>query len=52
MIFHAQKLTIAQKLIGLLMLFVATFVFIYYTTWVMLMPFVDKVSILSITASD
>ncbi|ORY79950.1 dolichol phosphate-mannose biosynthesis regulatory protein Dpm2 [Protomyces lactucae-debilis] len=31
-----------DKLIGLLMLFVATFVFVYYTAWVMLMPFVDQ----------
>ena len=26
------------------MLLVASFVFLYYTTWVMLMPFVDKVN--------
>ncbi|KAA6416210.1 MAG: dolichol phosphate-mannose biosynthesis regulatory [Lasallia pustulata] len=30
-----------DKLVGLAMLLVATTVFLYYTTWTLLMPFVD-----------
>ncbi|KAL9126325.1 MAG: hypothetical protein Q9217_004609 [Psora testacea] len=31
-----------DKLVGLAMLIVATTVFLYYTTWTLLMPFVDS----------
>ncbi|CAK9440228.1 uncharacterized protein LODBEIA_P43280 [Lodderomyces beijingensis] len=31
-----------DKLIGLQMLAVATFVFVYYSTWVFVLPFVDE----------
>ncbi|KAI6246588.1 Dolichol phosphate-mannose biosynthesis regulatory protein [Erysiphe necator] len=31
-----------EKVVGLAMLVVATAVFLYYTTWTLLMPFVDS----------
>lgn len=35
-----------DKLVGLVMLAVATAVFVYYTTWVFVLPFVDDSNVL------